>query len=481
MIARTLDPRGYRPARVATALAILGGAALLIALGAAIARSRTTLALAPVAAALIWVFARRPLAAYLAVVVAVSSFAYAGAWPTLSFQATQISVAEAVLGLALIGRLAARSRPEAGKPGIEGVLVAVLLVAALIGVEIGNGRGVGVHGAFLAARAMVFYAAFWLARPLFLRPDSRSTALFGLAAVAMVVVALQVVQVILGSSYHLFLTGSTSSEVLTLQSEASGSFLRVRPPGITLVYVTCAFAAAYLFWGPPRRRLHAGALLLVALVGIALSLNRNMLLGLALGLSLTLLVAPRTTRAVAILASMVILVVGVGAAVRANGGAGNPVVDRVVSIGNWSQLDKTTLADRYYENHLALKQLRAHPITGIGWGTSYGATRSTADGVVTRSFIHNQYFGLWLRAGLLGVVAICAALLAGVRAGVKWSRTRPVDDAWLGAGVIASLVAIAMSSIAGIYMMDADAIVPLVTVLALAAALRAQLSTERVR
>lgn len=477
MIARVFDLRGAF-LRLGMAFAVLAGV-IIVELGeaAAIARSRTGFALAPVGALVVWLFSRRPLVAYLAVVIGASTFAYVGAWPSAAFHGINIYLAEAILGGALFARLFLIEGSRQSR-STEGTLVAVLLAAVFIGVFVGVSQGSDAHTALLATRAMFFYAAFWLARPLLSRSKTRRITLTAIATVAIGVVLLVVIQVVVGPSHHLFLAGSTSSQVLTIQSQGSGTFFRVRPPGTTLIYVACAFAIAYLCWGPARRRLAAAALSLTMLAGIAFSLNRNMLIGLALGLCVAAIVVSRSARGVVILASAAIIAVSVGTVVGTSGGSsGGAFVDRVVSIGNWSQLQKQTLSDRYYENHLAVKELKAHPLTGIGWGNSYGATIATTNGVVNRDFIHNQYLGIWLRAGLLGVVAIVAVLLTALRAGVKWARTS-ADEAWLGAGIIVSLVALAASSTVGMYMTDSDSIVPFVTVLALAAALHNQMREE---
>jgi O-antigen ligase len=383
-----------------------------------------------------------------------------------------VTIAELVLALALLARVVVVHPESAFRgPSAEGVLLGLFLLAVAGGLVVGMDGGASAHSTLLAARDMAFYAAFWLVRPLFARRDTRRLTFAALVAVALVVVGMQLAQVVLGPSHHLFLAGSSSQEVYTIESEGAGSFFRVRPPGLVLVYVVCAFAIAYLLWGPPRRRLAAVSLALVTFTGVVLSLNRNMLLGLALGLCVALLVVPRMGRAAAILAAVALLAIGVGAVL--GGAGGGAIVDRAVSIGNWSQLQSGTLSDRYYENHLAMAQISSHPVAGIGWGTSYGALLATHGGhLTTRYFIHNQYLGIWLRAGLLGIAALVLALLAAFRGGVRFARRAGPDESWLGAGIVVSLVALAASATVGIYFMDADGMVPLVSVLALSSALR---------
>ena len=105
---------------------------------------------------------------------------------------------------------------------------------------------------------------------------------------------------------------------------------------------------------------------------------------------------------------------------------------------------------------------------------------SSDDGFVItkpRSFLHQQYLWIWMRAGIIGLLCLIAALAFGVWNGARWCRARHgKEDAWLGAGIVASLVAVAASSNVAIYLTPPDSTVPLVGVLALAAVLRRELA-----
>jgi len=80
----------------------------------------------------------------------------------------------------------------------------------------------------------------------------------------------------------------------------------------------------------------------------------------------------------------------------------------------------------------------------------------------------------------VGLIALLAMLAVGITTGVRWSRARVgEEDAWLGAGVIVALVALAASSNVAIYLTPPDSIVPLVGVLALTAYMRRQLTLGR--
>src|SRR6266498_2919577 len=85
----------------AFATALLGE----LLLAAEIARGKTAPLLVPVAALAVWLFARLPCAAYLAVVVVASSWANVSGWPAISLLGFDVSVAELVLAAALAGSL----------------------------------------------------------------------------------------------------------------------------------------------------------------------------------------------------------------------------------------------------------------------------------------------------------------------------------------------------------------------------------------
>ena len=168
------------------------------------------------------------------------------------------------------------------------------------------------------------------------------------AAGAVVVVILQILQVIVGPSTHLFVIAPSDLASILMTDETG--FLRVRPPGLTTVYIVAAFALARVLWGPARHRLLGWGMAAVALTGVILSLNRNMLLGLALGLCVAATIAPQKHRFVVMVASVGMALSGFGLLAQSSSVESNPVVSRFASITNYSRLKTQTLNDRYYEN-----------------------------------------------------------------------------------------------------------------------------------
>jgi hypothetical protein len=451
------------------------------AFGAMLAKGEVKFAILPVAAVLAFVFAGVPAAGYVAVLWSVGTAIDMLALPQVGVSSLQFMPAEVLLWIAL-GSLIFVPRDVRGRlsslaTGRESIVVAVFLAAVVGGVAVGVENGASVHSAEQEMRLMLFYAAFWLALAALSR--GRTLVFTAVSAGVVVVVILQAMQAIVGPTPHLFLIAS-SDVTSTFTTEDTG-FLRVRPPGLTTVYIVAGFALARVLWGPRRHRLFGWGLLAVALTGVVLSLNRNMLLGLALGLCAAAVIAPQKHRFVVLGATLGLVLSGFTLLAQGSSAVeSNAIVSRITSIANYSGLKTQSLNDRFYENRIALERIRAHPIGGLGWGPDYGAMllRSDDGFLVSqpRDFMHEQYLWIWMRAGIIGLLALLAMLALGVWNGARWCRMRHgKDDAWLGAGVVVALVAMAASSNVAIYLTPPDSIVPLVGVLALAAVLRRDL------
>ena len=453
------------------------------ATGVVIGKGELKFAALPVVGLTAAAFARVPAAGYIAILWSVGTAVDMLALPEVGVSSLQFLPAEVLLWIALGSLLFLRGDVRSALSSLamrrESALVAIFLAAVVGGVVVGVENGASPHEAIFSMRYMLFYAAFWPALAA-LAMGRRRTVLTLVSASAVVVVILQILQVIVGPSTRLFLIAS-SDLASSLTSDGTG-FLRVRPPGLTTVYIVAAFALARVLWGPARYRLLGWAMIAVTLTGVILSLNRNMLLGLALGLCVATLIAPQKHRFVVMVATLGIVLSGFGLLVQGSSVVkSNAVLSRVTSITNYSGLKTQTLNDRYYENHIAIRRIRDHPIGGLGWGLDYGAMLvSSDDGFLVstpRTFMHEQYLWIWMRAGLIGLLALIGMLALGIWNGARWCRARHgEDDAWLGAGIVVALVALAASSNVAIYLTPPDSTVPLVGVLALAAVLRRDLA-----
>jgi O-antigen ligase len=450
------------------------------AVGAMLGRGEVKLALLPVLALLVLFFASIPAAGYVAILWSVGTFVDMLAPPNVTISSLRFLPAEILLWIALGSLVLLPRDVRRGLKGLarrrESLAMAVFLAAVVGGVAVGVENGASLHAAAFDMRLMLFYAAFWPA--LAALTLGRALVFKLVSAGVVVVVALQTVQVIAGPSTHLFVIAP--SDLASTLTDETG-FLRVRPPGLTTVYIVAAFALARVLWGPPRHRLLGWAMAAVAVTGVVLSLNRNMLLGLALGLCVAALIARHKHRFVVLVATVGLVLSGVGLLAESSTVGSNPVVSRLASITDYPRLKQQTLADRYYENEIALDRIGANPVGGLGWGPDYGAVLVTSDDGLRvaspRSFLHQQYLWIWMRTGMIGLLSLLALLAFGVWNGARWCRARQgSDDAWLGAGIVTSLVAVAASSNVGIYLTPPDSTVPLVGVLALAAVTRRELA-----
>lgn len=447
----------------------LAGLILAVALGRALALGSSKPILLFAGVTIITVIAFVPWLAYPLILLLVASVAdpYHPYPQISSFYVSEL----AFLAIVATVLLVATQNPQllAASFGAEGVVLAIFFVAILGGLFVGIQNGAQFHEAFTEMRAMIYYAAFWPAAIALSVPRWRRKLFWFAASLAVFVTFVQFAQFLLGGGTTLFL--GAADQFVTSEEGT----IRVRAPGLLVVYTAGAAAACYLLWGPQRRRLVALGVVTTALVGIALSQNRNMLIGLALGVGAAVLVVPRKARALTVLAGLagVVAVAGTLVLFRPSFAEAHPLAARFLQVSDYSSLRAETLNDRYYENRLALAAIKKEPITGIGWGRSYGAyVRPDVNGekrIRNRPFVHFQYFQIWLRTGLIGLVALLGLFVLALRNATRWIRIRRWDDqSWIGAAVVASLVAIAASSTVGLYLTGADAIVPLTGILALA-------------
>jgi O-antigen ligase len=451
---RTASFGRFMPPRVPVVPAISIAVGVLAALlaGWAASGGHTLFAGPFLAAAVVVIFVRSPQVPFAAILLFASTFAVAYTLP----KAGPLYPAEAAL---LLGLAALPLLRTAAFGGAVGTFLVIFLGAIAVGIVVANGHGVTFHDTLLSARTPVLYASFWIALAAIRTNRRRFLLVVGVTAVAISLLSLA--QFLL-PGHMLFRSGG--SLVVT----SDNGFLRVRPPGLLLVYFGSIFALAYLFWGPKRGRLRVLVLAGLFAAAILISLNRNMLVGLAAGLVIALVVLPRRTGAATRLVAVALAAVSV--ALLSGGGT---VIQRIVSLGNVSYLQRTTLQDRQYEDGFARATIARHPLSGVGWGVPYGANVRTTSGVIqSRDFVHNQYYELWLRTGILGPLSYLLLLGAAALAGVRIARGSGGEDVWIGAGIVASIVALGASSIVGIYVLDAGSTPAVVALLALAASTR---------
>jgi O-antigen ligase len=404
--------------------------------------------------------------------IALASFADPDYWP----QYHGVKTGEFLLALLFtVWALRRWPLPRNRASRIASAALAILVVMEFLGVVVAHEKGVALTDIMHGLRPALYYAAFWPLLAFSARPDGRRQVFAIAGAITFVVSGLMVLQITSAAGSHqLFLTASGFNTLTT----TSTGFLRIRPAGLELIFVVGIFSVAYLIWGRGRRSLTVAALAGASLVAVALSLNRNMLIGAALGFGLVAFIVPRGYRvlsaAAAVVSLGVLLFAAFGSVHRESAGGLNAIATRVASVGDYQELKRTTLDDRFYENHSAIATLRRHPILGIGWDPSYGAKLTTLrEGVVVeidREFIHQQYLWLWLRTGLAGLLAFLVAFAAGIWSSIRSARRHGPAASWEGAGAFVSLVALGTGGLVATYFSNPNSIVVLLGVLALAVA-----------
>lgn len=464
----------------ATRLDLLAAAVASILMGALISRHALLTAILVVGILVVFALALVPWLPYVLVSASVATVVFYAAWPELQ----GIKVPELLLAAALFATASQFAQGAWRAPSLPSLLMVVFLAATAGGVYLGVRHGATLDEALRAMRPMVFYAAFWPAFVVASHPRWRFVVMRLASVGAVVVVGLQLAQIQVGADSPLFaFTPAIEHVVLTPQADG---FLRVRPPALTLIYAATIFAAAYLLWGPRRRRLGVSIVLGASALGVLLSLNRNMIIGIVLGLTVSAIVVSRRNRFVVAALVCGLLAMASLSLWQAERGAGtgHSVVQRVLSIGDISELRSGTLSDRSYENRFATRVLKREPLTGIGWGTPYGAKlvdyRDRRLVIEPRGFMHQQYLWIWMRTGLVGLLALLVFLCLALASAARWSRRGTWDDqSWLGPAVLASVIALAASATVGTYLTNPESIVVLMGVLALAYALREELAMNR--
>ena len=443
--------------------------------GAMVGRGEIKFAILPVAAVVAVVFARVPAAGYVAILWSVGTAIDMLALPEVGVSSLRFEPAEVLLWIALGCLLFLPSDVRRAVRSVavrrESVTLAVFLLAAIAGVAVGAEHGASVHKAALDMRLMLFYAAFWPALAALAR--GRTVVFRLVSAGVVVVVVLQVLQVLAGQSTSLFLIAPTGRDVVAhlrrdrvparAPTRAHHRVHRLRVRARACHLGTGAGAAG---------RMGDGA---VTLTGVILSLNRNMLLGLAFGLCVAALIAPQRHRFVVMAAASRWRCRDSSCSRRAppssrtrlsRGSRASPTTRELQA----TDARRPLLRERH---RAAADPCASHRRARLGAGLRGDAPE------LRRRLRRQPAPPLHARAVPVDLDAggpprppradRDRSLLGSGTARAGAARGTEQDDAWLGAGVVVALVAMAASSNVAIYLTPPDSTVPLVGVLALAA------------
>ena len=374
------------------------------------------------------------------------------------------TIADVLLVAAVVGALNSRgSAPTLRFLASQRLFRAGLFLlgaGAVIGALVGMVNGSNVGNVVADARPLLFLAALLIVPTLVWTEGVRPLLWVG-AGATLATAALSLAQELVGPGHVLFVASSPFQELLTCEAGicpqaqlAASSFLRVRPTGVILALVAVTFALAHLIWARRRRTAPALVVLCAGALVIALSLNRNMVLSIPIGLTAVGLIVSRKHRILTAVAALAL----VALLLFSHGGdpfGSDPVTSRfagALSVSN--SVNDGSLKDRQLEDAAAFSRLSSQPFVGVGWGVPYGASPSVSEtgSAQPRLYIHNQFLGLALKTGLLGLVGWLLLVVASVRLCIVAARDEAVR--WLAAATAASIVALSMSSLVAIYILD---------------------------
>ena len=462
-------------------MAALGLAAISVVVGAFIGAERLLVPSLVLGAVGLAVLARTPRLLYLAVLFSVAGFVSVYAWPRFSFLPGGLYVSELLLLAAVIASfpsLVAGVKNGAIRPDAIWVFVGLLSAACVGGVAVGVLNGAEADVAAGQLRPMIFLLGLIPAAVAVSSESARRVVILGGAWLAFAVSVAAFLQFLLGAEPLIFVIGSFEA---LIRSDPSTGILRVRPPGLYLVYASAVWASCYTLWGPAGRGRLVAAALLAANVGcVVLSFNRNMAVGLVAALAVAAVFSRQRARTglLGLLAAVTLLG---GVLVFDSMELQQPLVARFASLLDPEERGQA-LSDRAYETAAALSAVLREPVLGLGWGPGYGASATRLGGANVSTFerpwIHNQFLGMWVRAGLLGVVSLIAIFALGILTSIRNARAAPLDGEWVDLALLGSLVAFGLSSVVDIVVLNPNNLTVLLGLIAIVSARRVACALE---
>jgi hypothetical protein len=302
-------------------------------------------------------------------------------------------------------------------------------VASGIAVAV-SAHGISFSNTTFEARFILYYAVGFAVMNLVRTRSQLTTLIYGFIVIGLVASVLAIVPVV---------SGRGLSEA---PAASDAGVARVLQPGIVAAFVTfmVALASLAVVSTPRARAIYVGVLLISGL-GVVVTLDRNMLISAAIALAVLLFVLRRAgwskfgsglTLAGAIILLLLLLT-------WASGNEGRVLsyfpafYARLSSAFSGKILSRTeTLAWRLREISYAWPVLLANPILGIGFEVAYRPAFYIGDPL--QSYIHNAYLWLWMKLGILGLVAFVWLSFRALSQGLRhWSR---VGEEWLRAAAL---------------------------------------------
>lgn len=344
-----------------------------------------------------------PFLVFLAILAGVSSIAGENpVIPRLSsvydIVAYGLTPADILLGAAAVSAFTAfATMPPARRVSVRTRLVApilALVTAALFGSQFVHGEGrAGLIAlqptlrfavAFLVAS--VLFASGLLSARLLLRPTVAAAQFIGVIGIYNTAVGLPLPQSALRPEAGF---------------EAQAAFYDAA--SVFILVIAVLLLVVRVLWTTPARRLGYLALMLLPLTALMLSGRRSMYLALALGVIVVIAPSIRTR------ASLLLPSIGVVAALVTAlfvFTQSSPVYAQRIKDLNFLSSSGTTdvaIIDRQIETGIVIDNILRHPLLGIGADEPY--TSSVQFRSQSPKYVHNTVLAVWLKFGLLGLVA----------------------------------------------------------------------------
>ena len=222
---------------------------------------------------------------------------------------------------------------------------------------------------------------------------------------------------------------AVSSESAAVLDERTLAFYDSESAFVMVVALAVLLARAH--WGPAAARARAAALAVLPFIALVLSARRSMWVDLLVGAVLIVLVSARVNPR-ALVATLVVTAVAGVAFVNITQGS-QAYSQRIDALGSLisGKVTEQGLRSRQLETAAVWRNIRANPVTGIGLAKPY--LSNVQFRFQEPTYLHNNYLWIWLKFGLLGVLAmgfLIWRMLRTTARGVRpLRRTSQLDDA----------------------------------------------------
>ncbi len=281
----------------------------------------------------------------------------------------------------------------------------VFSAAVIIGVAIATSfHGVNFSYTTPEARMLLYYLMFFPVTNLIRSEEQLNRLIRGLFLIGILMALMMVGQAIFGSSINLIDQSSL---------RGTGEIIRFYNPGTIIVYpvlmiLFCSLAIRI----DDRHRYWKFFLIILLGVALLLTLDRNLLISSTISFGVLAILLRKRKLSRLVFNSVAIAAIGSGifATIRILGIELNILKYSSLYFSRFTHLFATslsspeeTLAWRWNEIGYAWQKLMKSPILGIGLFTPYRPPFYPGDPLV--GYVHNAYLLLWLKTGLLGLLA----------------------------------------------------------------------------